>query len=354
MLYSPKIRNVFGERAERGPLFSFWTHFPQSDLDAEALAEATITLQRDYDLDLVKTAPNGMYAIEDFGVELDFSEVARGGVARVMSSPFRSTMDWAKLPHPDIHAGALGRELRSLKLVRDALPDVPIVFTLFSPMTVAAKLSNGAVHDQIREGGSSAVHAALASLTSLSIEYAQAALETGATGIFFAHQDTGRHLLSHDEFSEFVAPYDIEVLASAASAPFNVLHLHGESIRFREVQDYPVHAVNWHSWETLPSVHAGALTSGKCVLGGIDRRSITNNDVPAIARQISSALDAMAPLGDLLLAPSCTIRAGFDPATIKSMRDLVRNPALLERMTSQGIPAIRGDAGENQEQVLLG
>ena len=351
MFYSQNVRTLFGERADRGPLFSFWTHFPLADMDASLLAEATIALQRDFDLDLVKTAPNGMYAIEDFGVEIDFSQVPQGGVARVAHTPFRDVEDWARLPDVDIFSGAFARELLSLGLVRQALPNIPIVFTLFSPMTIAAKLSAGRIHGQIAAGGGSPIHAALQRLTDMTCAYARAALDAGADGIFFAHQDTGRHLLSHDAFSEYVAPYDIEVLAAASSGKFNILHIHGEQIRFRELQDYPVQAINWHSWETLPSVVAGALTSGKCVVGGIDRRSITSNDIPAIGNQIAAALEAMAPVGDLLLAPSCTIRAGFDPATIKSMRDFVRNPALLPRADTRNFQPTRGEAGRSEPRV---
>lgn len=328
MKYSQAIRDVFGTRADRGQLFAFWTHFPEDDLDAERLAEATINLQRSFDCDLVKTAPNGMYAVEDLGVEIDFSQVPLGGVARIISTPYERTEDWAKLPLGDFGKGALARELRSLRLVRQALPDVPLVFTLFSPMTIAAKLSQGRIHGQIADGSSrQLIHAALSRLTSMLNAYARAALDAGADGIFLAHQDTGRHLLSYDAFSEYVAPYDIEVLTGAAAGRFNVLHVHGNNIRFRELQDYPVQAINWHSWETLPSLPAGALTSNKCVLGGIDRRSITNNDIPAIQRQITAAVDAMADIGDLILAPSCTIRAGFDPSTITAMRDFIRDPA---------------------------
>ncbi|MGB6243050.1 MAG: uroporphyrinogen decarboxylase family protein [Castellaniella sp.] len=327
MKYSQAIKGVFGDKADRGPLFTFWTHFPDADLDAECLAEATIRLQHQFQCDLVKTAPNGMYAVEDLGVEIDFSQVPLGGVARIVSTPYQQASDWDKLPEGDITQGALARELHSLRLVRQALPDVPIVFTIFSPMTIASKLSQGRIHGQIAAGTDGPrIHAALNRLANTTSAYAQAALEAGADGVFLAHQDTGRHLLSYDAFSEYVAPYDIEVLTGAAAGRFNVLHIHGERIRFRELQDYPVHAINWHSWETHPGVIAGALTSGKCILGGIDRRSVTRNDIPAIRRQISTALSAMENIGDLILAPSCTIRAGFDTNTIIALRDFIRNP----------------------------
>lgn len=325
MDYSSTIREVFGSRIGKGPLSSFWTHFPDADMDADTLANVTINLQRDLDLDLVKTAPNGMYAVEDFGLEIDFSEVPKGGVSRIVSTPFQNAADWAKLPEPDLDKGAFARELRSLRLVREALPDLPIVFTLFSPMTIAAKLSQGRIHGQIREGHDlAAIHQALSRLAKAMHAYGAAAIEAGADGVFFAHQDTGRHLFTLDEFSEFVAAYDVEALAGARKGRFNVLHIHGDQIRFRELQDYPVQALNWHSWETLPSIGAGALTSGKCVVGGVDRRSVTENDMPAIRREITDSLAAMDGVGDLIIAPSCTIRAGFNRETIIAMRDFIR------------------------------
>lgn len=325
MKYSEAIRSVFSKRLNAGPLFSFWTHFPNEDLDAERLAQVTAKLQMDFDLDFVKTSPNGMYAVEDFGVEIDYSDVHAGGVARIVASPYQSADDWNRLPELDIERGALARELRSLRLLRRALPEVPIVFTVFSPVTIAAKLSGGRIHGQIAEGESrKAIHGALARLTRTVRYYAEAAISAGADGIFFAHQDTGRNLLPYDDFCEFVAPYDIEALAGARGGAFNILHIHGAQIRFRELLDYPVQAVNWHSWETLPSALAGMLVSKKCVVGGIDRFSVTSNDVPAMERQISSIFDAVADRGDLIFAPSCTIRAGFQAGTLHAIRDIVR------------------------------
>lgn len=325
MTYSDALRRVFDQPVGGRPLFSFWTHFPDDDMDADTLAAATIRFQQEFDLDFVKTAPNGMYAIEDMGVTLDFSEVPKGGVAHVVETPFERPDAWDSLPVADFTRGALARELRALRLVRAALPDAVIVFTVFSPMTIAAKLSRGRIYDHLADRANAAtVHAALGRLADTVRDFSAAAIETGADGVFFAHQDTGRHLLSYDDFSEFVRPYDIEALRGAQAGRFNVLHIHGDQIRFAEVQDYPVHALNWHDWETRPRAAAGLLSSGKCVVGGIDRWLLTNNDVAAAKRQIDTVLAQTQGLGDLILAPSCTIRAGFSSATFHAVRDYIR------------------------------
>ncbi|SDJ36493.1 hypothetical protein [Aliiruegeria lutimaris] len=64
--YSRKIEEVFAGRLKKSDrLFSFWTHLPDIDRDAEKIAAATVEFQKTFDLDFVKNMPNGMYAIED-------------------------------------------------------------------------------------------------------------------------------------------------------------------------------------------------------------------------------------------------------------------------------------------------
>ncbi|WP_395541248.1 uroporphyrinogen decarboxylase family protein [Neotabrizicola sp. sgz301269] len=325
MQYSDDIRRVFGTRTGGAPLFSFWSHFPDDDHDADRLAAATIDFQHRFDMAFVKTAPNGMFAVEDLGVEIDTSAVSEGGVAKLSKTPYVAADAWARLPEPDPTRGALARELRALRLVRAALPEVPILFTLFSPMTLASKLSRGRVHDQIAaRAGTQTLHEALGRLARGTADLARAAIEAGASGVFFAHQDTGRHLLSYDDFSEFVAPYDIEALLGAQAGGFNLLHVHGERIRFRELSDYPVHALNWHDNETLPSALAGRFSTGKCIVGGIDRWAFTRNDLPALRRQALRVLSGAKGFGDVILAPSCAIRAGFSDDTLTAFCQFLR------------------------------
>ncbi|SNY93372.1 uroporphyrinogen decarboxylase [Cohaesibacter sp. ES.047] len=326
MAYSSLIKEVFGKRAEKGPLFSFWTHFPQCDMDPAALAEASIENQKKFDLDFVKAAPNGMYTIEDYGVDVDFSEVPKGGIAKLVDTPFKTASDWKNLQEIEPDTGALAREVQSIKIMRQNMPDVPIFFSSFSPMTTASKLSNNRIREQLKDRENAPlIHEALSRIASTTQKTIAAAIEAGATGVFFAHQDTSRELFSYDDFSEFVAPYDHEALLGAAHAPFNILHIHGSSIRFNELLDYNVQAFNWHAWETLPSTSAGLMRSGRCVLSGIDRRSITNNDLDALKHQVKASIESAQGFGDLILTPSCIVRAGFNEETVRQLSDYVHS-----------------------------
>ena len=63
----------------------------------DCLLYTSYEFYKKYDFDFVKTMNNGMYAIEDFGCTVDYSEIVKGGVAKVVSTPISCAADWRKL-----------------------------------------------------------------------------------------------------------------------------------------------------------------------------------------------------------------------------------------------------------------
>ena len=102
---------IRGEKPDKMP-YSFWTHMPGTDLDPEAISQKTYEFYKKYDFDFVKTMNNGMYAIEDFGCTVDYSEIVKGGVAKVVSTPISCAADWRKLTVCPCTQGSNARELR--------------------------------------------------------------------------------------------------------------------------------------------------------------------------------------------------------------------------------------------------
>ncbi len=154
-----RIRAVVEGREPDKLPYSFWTHLPGIDLDPERLAEETYKFYRTYDVDFIKTMNNGMYAIEDFGCEIDYSEVLKGGVAHVVKTPIHQAEDWYKLSVCPVDKGSLARELKSLALLLEKTKqeDVPVIFTVFSPITTANKLSGGTLRQYLADGHGEAV-----------------------------------------------------------------------------------------------------------------------------------------------------------------------------------------------------
>jgi uroporphyrinogen decarboxylase len=316
-----RIRQALGGEAVDQRPFSFWTHLPGIDLDPMRLAEETNAFFREYDVDFVKTMPNGMYAIEDFGCEIDYSDIPKGGVARIVSTPVSDPADWDRIAAPTPETGALGRELASLhRLLGLVKGDAPVIFTVFSPLTVAHKLSGNRCLGWIREGRETErLHRALATIADTLAVYFARAVEQGAAGVFFATQTAGQDELTPEQYAEFGAAYDLRALDGAREGWFNVLHLHGDGVRFHEVLDYPVQALNWHVWETAPTMAEARAATDKCLVGGIDRRLITAADRKAVAGQIDAAWEQSQGKGHIV-TPGCTIRYPLDRETLSFIR----------------------------------
>ena len=66
-----------GEAVDRPPV-SLWRHFPREDETVEGLVKATVRFQREYDFDLVKLMPTGMYGVIDYGVAVQLSITLKG------------------------------------------------------------------------------------------------------------------------------------------------------------------------------------------------------------------------------------------------------------------------------------
>ena len=86
---------IRGEKPDKMP-YSFWTHMPGTDLDPEAISQKTYestknmtSLRQDHEQRHVRH--------RDFGCTVDYSEIVKGGVAKVVSTPISCAADWRKL-----------------------------------------------------------------------------------------------------------------------------------------------------------------------------------------------------------------------------------------------------------------
>jgi uroporphyrinogen decarboxylase len=182
------------------PPFAVWRHFPGEDQHAETLAAATVRFQELSRSDFVKLMPTGMYAVQDYGVKVRTSPDDIG-TTRFADGPISSPSDWKQLRSADPTKGMLGDQLRVIRMVRESLgPDVPILQTIFSPLSIAAKLA----------GSRALLFASLASLRhelgdalhrlSDDVEsFAVACLDAGADGFFFATQFADRDMFPESD-----------------------------------------------------------------------------------------------------------------------------------------------------------
>lgn len=312
-----RVRRVLeGEIVDRIP-YSVWTHFPGIDLDPDKLADVTVDFYREFDLDFVKNMSNGMFSIEDWGCDCDFSAVSKGGVAKVTKLAVEEPADWERLRNLDIEKGALGRELRSLKrLLRAMRGEAPVIATVFSPLTTAQKLSGTKLLEHMRSDPER-VKNGLEIIAASTARFAVRAVEMGCAGLYFASQMSQHGCMGEEDYWEFGVPYDLQVLEAVKDRSwFNIMHIHGDDIMFSLLKGYPVQGISWHVWETAPTVEEFiAADTGKCIVGGLRRHKITEGALSELARDVTETMRITSGRR-LFLAPGCVIRAPYDKETL--------------------------------------
>lgn len=307
-----------GEAVDRAPA-ALWRHFPVDDQDPAELARSAAAFQAQYDWDFVKLTPASSYSVEGWGCRT----VYRGhpeGTSEYVARPVAAPEDWGRIEPLDPHGGALGAQLEALRLTRALVgPDVPILATVFSPLSQAKNLAgDGLEVVHLRRHRAQLQHA-LAVMAETATRWVRAALEAGADGIFYAVQRASAEVLSEAEYREVCRPLDLRVLEAASGASFNLLHLHGRNTYFDLVADYPVHALNWHDRETGPSLAEGARRFPGLVVGGLSQRDMVEG-TPKMVREL--AREALAAMGGrrVCLSTGCVMMTTTPWGNIRALR----------------------------------
>jgi hypothetical protein len=127
------------QKPDRMP-FSMWMHFPNNDRSPRRLAEMSLYYQRELDLDFVKYMPYGMFSTVDYGMKL---KVFPGFCdAPVAEAPLVvKPEDWNVVKPVSGTEGEYAIVLESQRFFLQEAKDVPLIQTVFSPLTTALKIT---------------------------------------------------------------------------------------------------------------------------------------------------------------------------------------------------------------------
>jgi len=314
---------IAGRPVDHVPV-ALWRHFPVDDQDPARLAARTVEWQRVWDFDLVKFMPSGTYSVEDWGAKSVYEDAANG--ARAISVPgVKRPEDWRRLPRLDPGKGVLGAQNEALaRAAKELGGSVPILQTVFSPLTTARKLAGEALLEHLR-GDPGALEAGLRTITETTIDFALASLKAGAHGLFFATQLATTDVLTVAEYQGFGVRFDLEVFkALRKKTRLNMLHLHGENIMFDLLTDYPVEMINWHDRLTAPSLKIALNKFKGAVVGGVEERELlVSGGERALRAQVR---DALGQTGGrrLVLGPGCVAAIAAPVENIRLVIDEAR------------------------------
>jgi uroporphyrinogen decarboxylase len=300
-----------GDEVDHVPI-SMWGHSYLKEWSAEDLAEAMLANYHEYDWDYMKVNPRASYHVEDWGATLQRTNDPNHGPTFI-TFPVNEPGDWRRLRRLEPDRGVLGEQLDALGKIHDGLRgEAHFVQTIFSPLSVAKYLVGNHPEPvkQAIDSDPGALRAGLTVITETFATYAQACLEAGASGIFFATTGwASADALTEDEYRRFGIEYDLRVLEAVATrAPFNILHNCGEHIYFDSLAEYPVHAISWAA--TLagnPTLGEGKQRTRKAVMGGVSEKSTLVDGTPEqVEGEVRQAI-AQTEGRRVLVAPGCSI-----------------------------------------------
>ena len=317
-------RTLAGDETDRPPI-SFWAHNFAKENSAEELAQETVTHFRRYDWDLIKIQSRASVFGEAWGSRYRYSS-QRAIPPVLLDWPVRTARDLQAIrPLRDL-VDPLAEQLAALRMIRREVgPDVPVLLTLFAPAMVLQFLtgeSQEALLGLVRDFPIEA-HGALAAIRDTLTAYAQAAIENGADGIFFAVKGASANQMTRAEYAEFGLPYDRPVLEAARGGWLNMLHFCGSHLYFDFAKDFSVPLVNWSLEPGNPTLAEGRDRLARAVIGGVSPKprilSLTVEEVRA---------EVLAALGDtrgrrMMIGPGCSISPDTPEANLFAARQTV-------------------------------
>jgi len=246
--------------------------------------------------------------------------------------PVHAPADWERIGPRAPSAGALGEQVDAVRLLRRLLPpDVPLIETVFTPLAVLGEMvETPEVLRAHLDARPDLVRGALEAVTATYEPFVRELLRAGADGIYLATVDwASADLLTPELHRAWSRPYDLRLLAAAADAPFNVLHVCKRRNLLFEVADYPVAAFSWAATDpTNPGLRAAQVRLGRAVMGGISQDEALQSAGPAAAlAEYSAALDQTGGR-QWLVAPGCSIPPTTPAGNLRAVRDAVASTRL--------------------------
>ncbi len=315
-----------GDLVDRVPI-GFWGHFASDPRRADELVAETLRFQERFDWDFVKLMPTGVYYPEALGCTVTRA-AGPDMVSAVSDSIVKRPVDWRRVPVLEPQSGWLAGHLETIRRVRAALgPEIFILQTIFSPLAVAHKMS---VHVPFVE--SVRVHreeleAGLGAIAEGTLRFAEASLEAGADGFFYAVQDATRDVLNEAEFLALGKAHDLRILnAVGGRTGFTLLHVCRTHIMAEQVADYPVHAMNWECGAGNPTLAEARGIWRQTLVGGLDRQGALLRGTPdEVTAEVRRVIREAGPRR-LIISAGCTLPAARPDANLLAARRAVEIP----------------------------
>jgi uroporphyrinogen decarboxylase len=299
---------------------SAWRHFYRSEWDPGELARATLSFQHRYGWSFVKFNTRATFFGEPWGLQAipGVNDDTKGPPPML---PYRQVADLAYLQHPPGLPAPYAEQLEALREVRTGTEGIPLVVTLFNPISVLGDLVQP--EDLLLEAmhvAAALVFQALDHITHVLLQYARESLRLGADGVFYATTEwASAARLPWELYQRFALPYDRMILEDLREAPFNIFHACGSQSFLPHFWDLPVSAFSWNAADpTNPTLEEAARSTHRVLIGGLDRTLLETSSPQEVHRAAQEILQ-QAGNSPFILAPGCTVHPAVAQANLDAL-----------------------------------
>ena len=288
--------------------------WPDAHKDAEQMAKLGVSLHEQVGLECARIPFDLTAEAEAFGCEVDLGDMENTPTLR-SNAPIDDTDD-LEVPDDFVNNGRLPVILKSIEILKNEYPDVPVVVGMAGPFTLTGHLLG--VEDLVKmlKTDSFVVEDAVDVALEAQIELVDAFNESGVDVICVADPTSSPELLDPNDFSEFAQPA-LEDL-SAEMEMESILHICGNSRPILEdMLDCGFNGISVEeavNMEEAQELRAD-IDADTVMVGNISTSQTLFSKTPAdVKAEVTQALER----GTNVLAPSCGIAPKSPLANLKA------------------------------------
>jgi uroporphyrinogen decarboxylase len=300
--YQRVLRTMRCEKTDRLP-WSVFLHSTVHDRGVREFTNYTLNFYRRFDPDYVKVMSDENY---DNPVNFQYCWDIKL---------------WDHFEPLDPHKGAFGRQLESIKIIKDTVgPDVPVIVTVYSAFHWATRLNRDIVK-QYREDAQT-VDRGVSTITDSLVAFVKACInEAGVDGFYHGVFGCEPFWMNEEEFKRWSLPHDNRVFAAMREAPMVIGHIHGLKQSYFDIcEPFDCDALSWEDRTAGPSIAEARKKTKKCLVGGVDHEKALTASAEEVYWEAVDAIKQSGGYG-LIVAPGCT----FDSKTpVENMMALKR------------------------------
>ncbi|MDD6285834.1 MAG: methylcobamide:CoM methyltransferase MtaA [Methanobacteriaceae archaeon] len=288
--------------------------WPDAHKDAEQMAKLGVSLHEQVGLECARIPFDLTAEAEAFGCEVDLGNMENTPTLR-SNAPIDDPDD-LEVPDDFVNNGRLPVILKSIEILKNEYPDVPVVVGMAGPFTLTGHLLG--VEDLVKmlKTDSFVVEDAVDVALEAQIELVDAFNESGVDVICVADPTSSPELLDPNDFSEFAQPA-LEDL-SAEMEMESILHICGNSRPILEdMLDCGFNGISVEeavNMEEAQELRAD-IDADTVMVGNISTSQTLFSKTPAdVKAEVTQALER----GTNVLAPSCGIAPKSPLANLKA------------------------------------